>query len=71
MSSWNKQITIMQMCLFDPVSFSGLEYNLIRLPIASNDGSNRNYTYDDVVGDLSLSQFSLVDEDIKMKVGVA
>jgi len=24
-----------------------------------------------VVGDLSLSQFSLVDEDIKMKVGVA
>ena len=39
-----------------------------RVPIASCDFSTRNYSYDDVVGDFSLSNFSLAMEDYEYKV---
>ncbi|XP_009079976.1 PREDICTED: glucosylceramidase-like, partial [Acanthisitta chloris] len=46
----------------------GIEYNLIRLPMACSDFSVRPYSYDDVPHDYELKHFRLVDEDVKMKV---
>lgn len=48
---------------------AGIEYTLIRVPMASCDFSVRLYTYADVENDFDLKNFSLTDEDIKMKVG--
>ncbi|NXB82122.1 GLCM Glucosylceramidase, partial [Donacobius atricapilla] len=48
-------------------SEEGLEYNLIRLPMASCDFSLHAYTYDDVPYDYELTHFSLRDEDTKLK----
>ncbi|NWH40156.1 GLCM Glucosylceramidase, partial [Chloropsis hardwickii] len=48
-------------------SEEGLEYNLIRLPMASCDFSLHAYTYDDVPYDYELKHFSLRDEDTKLK----
>lgn len=49
-------------------SEEGLEYNLIRLPMASCDFSLHAYTYDDVPYDYELAHFSLRDEDTKLKI---
>ncbi|NXH28702.1 GLCM Glucosylceramidase, partial [Myiagra hebetior] len=49
-------------------SESGIEYNLIRVPMACSDFSVRPYSYDDVPDDYELKHFRLVDEDVKMKV---
>ncbi|NXK01386.1 GLCM Glucosylceramidase, partial [Corythaixoides concolor] len=49
-------------------SEEGLEYNLVRLPMASCDFSLHTYTYDDVPFDYELTHFSLRDEDTKLKV---
>uniref|UniRef100_A0A663N5A5 Glucosylceramidase n=1 Tax=Athene cunicularia TaxID=194338 RepID=A0A663N5A5_ATHCN len=49
-------------------SEEGLEYNLIRLPMASCDFSLHAYTYDDVPFDYELTHFSLHDEDTKLKI---
>uniref|UniRef100_A0A8D0FQ73 Glucosylceramidase n=1 Tax=Strix occidentalis caurina TaxID=311401 RepID=A0A8D0FQ73_STROC len=46
----------------------GLEYNLVRLPMASCDFSLHAYTYDDVPFDYELAHFSLRDEDTKLKI---
>lgn len=48
---------------------TGIEYNLIRVPMACSDFSVRPYSYDDVPNDYELKHFRLVDEDVKMKVG--
>ncbi|NXR89487.1 GLCM Glucosylceramidase, partial [Hypocryptadius cinnamomeus] len=48
-------------------SEEGLEYNLIRLPMASCDFSLHAYTYDDVPYDYELTHFALRDEDTKLK----
>ncbi|XP_050449095.1 lysosomal acid glucosylceramidase-like isoform X2 [Cataglyphis hispanica] len=42
---------------------TGIGYTYCRLPIAGTDFSTRPYTYDDVPGDITLSNFSLVEED--------
>ncbi|NWT26362.1 GLCM Glucosylceramidase, partial [Cardinalis cardinalis] len=49
-------------------SESGIEYNLIRVPMACSDFSVRPYSYDDVPNDHELKHFRLADEDVKMKV---
>ncbi|XP_072703030.1 lysosomal acid glucosylceramidase isoform X2 [Ciconia boyciana] len=49
-------------------SEEGLEYNLVRLPMASCDFSLHAYTYDDVPFDYELTHFSLRDEDTKLKI---
>ncbi|NXG69995.1 GLCM Glucosylceramidase, partial [Baryphthengus martii] len=49
-------------------SEEGLEYNLVRLPMASCDFSLHAYTYDDIPYDYELAHFSLRDEDTKLKV---
>ncbi|KAM4755512.1 uncharacterized protein ACIQIH_019430 [Cyanocitta cristata] len=49
-------------------SESGIEYNLIRVPMACSDFSVRPYSYDDVPDDYELKHFRLVDEDVKMKI---
>ncbi|NXY25789.1 GLCM Glucosylceramidase, partial [Atrichornis clamosus] len=49
-------------------SKSGIEYNLIRVPMACSDFSVRPYSYDDVPHDYELKHFRLADEDVKMKV---
>ncbi|NWU27118.1 GLCM Glucosylceramidase, partial [Dyaphorophyia castanea] len=49
-------------------SESGIEYNLIRVPMACSDFSVRPYSYDDVPDDYELKHFRLADEDVKMKV---
>uniref|UniRef100_A0ABM5F3J1 Glucosylceramidase n=1 Tax=Pogona vitticeps TaxID=103695 RepID=A0ABM5F3J1_9SAUR len=49
-------------------SDQGIEYNLLRMPMASCDFSVRLYTYDDWPYDFELQNFSLVDEDVKMKI---
>ncbi|VDL85889.1 unnamed protein product [Nippostrongylus brasiliensis] len=47
---------------------NGLEYNLVRVPIASTDFSTREYSYDDVEGDLEMKNFALTEEDLRYKV---
>ncbi|RMB93898.1 hypothetical protein DUI87_29634 [Hirundo rustica rustica] len=49
-------------------SQSGIEYNLIRVPMACSDFSVRPYSYDDVPDDYELKHFRLADEDVKMKI---
>lgn len=48
--------------------FSGLQYTLGRVPMASVDFSTRVYSYDDVVDDFELKNFALADEDTVWKV---
>ncbi|KAG7202136.1 hypothetical protein KM043_015822 [Ampulex compressa] len=48
----------------------GLEYNIIRVPMAATDFSFRNYSYDDVSNDKSLSHFRLRAEDTKLKIPI-
>lgn len=48
---------------------TGIEYNLVRLPMACSDFSMRPYSYDDVADDYELKHFKLAEEDVKMKVG--
>ncbi|XP_063276439.1 lysosomal acid glucosylceramidase-like isoform X2 [Prinia subflava] len=49
-------------------SESGIEYNLVRVPMACSDFSVRPYSYDEVPDDYELKHFSLADEDVKMKI---
>ncbi|XP_062897827.1 lysosomal acid glucosylceramidase isoform X1 [Mobula hypostoma] len=49
-------------------SEEGIEYNVIRVPMASCDFSTHVYTYDDHPGDLDLHNFSLAKEDTDMKI---
>nr|XP_033780277.1 lysosomal acid glucosylceramidase isoform X2 [Geotrypetes seraphini] len=49
-------------------SEEGLEYNLLRVPMASCDFSTRVYTYDDTSDDFELKNFSLQLEDTLMKI---
>ncbi|XP_032094226.1 LOW QUALITY PROTEIN: lysosomal acid glucosylceramidase-like [Thamnophis elegans] len=51
-------------------SSEGIEYTLIRVPMASCDFSVRLYTYADVENDFELKNFSLTDEDVKMKIPI-
>lgn len=46
----------------------GNEYTIGRIPMASCDFSKRVYSYDDTVGDLTLSKFSLAEEDVLYKI---
>ncbi|XP_030640570.1 lysosomal acid glucosylceramidase [Chanos chanos] len=46
----------------------GIEYNVIRVPMASCDFSTRLYTYADSPGDYQLHNFSLAPEDTQMKI---
>lgn len=48
-------------------SSEGIEYNIIRVPMASCDFSIRIYTYADTPNDFQLSNFSLPEEDTKLK----
>lgn len=47
---------------------NGIEYSIGRIPMASCDFSQRVYSYDDTDGDLSLSKFSLAEEDVLFKI---
>jgi glucosylceramidase len=47
---------------------SGIEYNIIRVPLAGVDFSNRTYSYDDFSGDFELANFSLSYEDLEFKI---
>lgn len=47
---------------------TGIEYGVIRVPLAGVDFSSRKYTYDEVSGDFNLTKFSLSDEDFKWKI---
>uniref|UniRef100_A0A674JQU5 Glucosylceramidase n=1 Tax=Terrapene triunguis TaxID=2587831 RepID=A0A674JQU5_9SAUR len=49
---------------------TGIEYNLVRIPMASCDFSVRLYTYDDSEGDFELRNFSLTEEDTKLKIPI-
>ncbi|XP_031467861.1 lysosomal acid glucosylceramidase-like, partial [Phasianus colchicus] len=51
-----------------PVLPAGLQYNLVRVPMASCDFSLHAYTYDDVPDDFELRHFALRDEDTKLKI---
>uniref|UniRef100_A0A2K5JPG5 Glucosylceramidase n=1 Tax=Colobus angolensis palliatus TaxID=336983 RepID=A0A2K5JPG5_COLAP len=47
---------------------SGIGYNIIRVPMASCDFSIRTYTYADTPDDFQLHNFSLPEEDTKLKI---
>ncbi|XP_046675126.1 putative glucosylceramidase 4 [Homalodisca vitripennis] len=47
---------------------SGLEYTLVRVPVACSDFSTRPYSYDDVPGDMELKYFNLTQEDYILKI---
>lgn len=49
-------------------SQDGIEYGIGRVPMGGTDFSTRKYTYDDLPGDVGLSQFSLAKEDLFYKV---
>uniref|UniRef100_A0A1B6LL69 Glucosylceramidase n=1 Tax=Graphocephala atropunctata TaxID=36148 RepID=A0A1B6LL69_9HEMI len=49
---------------------SGLEYTLGRVPMASSDFSQRDYTYDDVAGDVELKYFNLTEDDLIYKIPI-
>ncbi|XP_069506227.1 lysosomal acid glucosylceramidase isoform X2 [Ambystoma mexicanum] len=51
-------------------SEEGIEYNVLRVPMASCDFSMRVYTYDDTADDFELKNFSLQEEDLKLKIPV-
>ncbi|CAH2327552.1 glucosylceramidase [Pelobates cultripes] len=51
-------------------SEEGIEYNIVRVPMASCDFSIRVYTYLDKDSDFKLDSFSLQEEDIKLKIPV-
>ncbi|XP_032527246.2 lysosomal acid glucosylceramidase-like [Danaus plexippus] len=46
----------------------GIEYNMLRLPIASTDFSTRIYSYDDYRNDTDLDNFKLAKEDYEYKI---
>jgi glucosylceramidase len=46
----------------------GIQYNVIRVPLAGTDFSIREYSYDDFENDFDLSNFSLSAEDLNWKV---
>jgi len=47
----------------------GIEYNILRIPLAGTDFSLREYSYaDNSTDDFELKNFSLQDEDIKWKI---
>lgn len=46
----------------------GLEYNMGRINMGGCDFSTRDYTYDDVEGDLALENFALAIEDTDYKI---
>lgn len=48
--------------------FTGTEYTLGRVPIASTDFSLTTYSYDDVDGDFELKQFALPKDEYDYKV---
>lgn len=50
------------------IRFSGIEYNMARVPMASTDFSTHEYSYDDVDGDFDLQHFALTEEDLSYKV---
>ncbi|GAV09439.1 hypothetical protein RvY_18985 [Ramazzottius varieornatus] len=47
---------------------SGLEYNMMRIPMAGCDFSTHIYSYDEVEGDFELQHFNLTSEDLNMKI---
>ncbi|XP_026951165.1 lysosomal acid glucosylceramidase isoform X4 [Sagmatias obliquidens] len=49
-------------------SKEGIEYNIMRVPMASCDFSIRTYTYADTPDDFQLLNFSLPEEDVKLKI---
>uniref|UniRef100_A0A8D0KXU3 Glucosylceramidase n=1 Tax=Strix occidentalis caurina TaxID=311401 RepID=A0A8D0KXU3_STROC len=51
-------------------SEEGIEYNLVRVPMASTDFSIRLYTYADAEGDFELKHFNLTEEDTRMKIPI-
>ena len=53
---------------FDP---SGIEYGVLRVPLAGVDFSLRPYSYDDTINDLNLTKFALSYEDLKWKIPFA
>uniref|UniRef100_A0AAY4AHE0 Glucosylceramidase n=1 Tax=Denticeps clupeoides TaxID=299321 RepID=A0AAY4AHE0_9TELE len=46
----------------------GIEYNMVRVPMASCDFSTHLYTYTDTPGDYNLTSFTLEKEDTQMKI---
>ena len=46
----------------------GIEYNMIRIPMASCDYSTRQYTYLDTKDDFNLTTFALAKEDTDYKI---
>ncbi|KAL1422244.1 hypothetical protein MTO96_022125 [Rhipicephalus appendiculatus] len=49
-------------------SKQGIEYSTGRIPIASTDFSTHKYTYDDIPGDVNLTNFRLAPEDFHLKI---
>ncbi|KAJ0172979.1 hypothetical protein K1T71_011155 [Dendrolimus kikuchii] len=48
---------------------SGIQYNMIRVPMGASDFSTRLYTYDDLQGnDTTLKNFALQPEDVYYKI---
>lgn len=66
---WRPPVPLPASAYPTPLCPAGLEYNLVRLPMASCDFSLHAYTYDDVPYDYELTHFSLRDEDTKLKAG--
>ena len=52
----------------DYFSVNGIEYSVVRIPIAGSDYSTRTYSYNDYDNDFELKHFALAKEDIDFKV---
>ncbi|XP_004714723.1 lysosomal acid glucosylceramidase [Echinops telfairi] len=60
--------TVQNKLLKSYFSEEGIEYNIIRVPMGSCDFSIRTFTYADTPDDFQLSNFSLLEEDTKLKI---
>lgn len=49
-------------------SQDGIQYNILRVPLAGVDFSLREYSYDDHENDFDLEYFALSYEDLKWKI---
>ncbi|CAD0204506.1 unnamed protein product [Chrysodeixis includens] len=61
--------TLMQHLIDSYCGDSGIQYNMLRVPIGGTDFSVRGYTYNDLpVDDAALSNFTLAYEDYEYKI---
>lgn len=64
----NISVTLQEKLISSYFSQDGIEYSIGRIPMASCDFSTYPYSYDDHKGDFQMLNFSLTQEDLRLKI---